>query len=66
MTVPEIDALLTGKMPTAADIALVAERLSGKIPEIAGVRPSTSYKQPVCRRLTIRILTNLLGGEAHV
>ena len=62
---PDVNALLTGRKPERPDIALVAERLSGKIPEIAGIRPSTTYKQPVCKRLCERILTNLLGGVDH-
>lgn len=66
MTFPDIDALLLGKVPTRADVLLVAEKLSAKIPEIAGIRPSTAYKQPVCQQLAERILTKLLGGEAHV
>ncbi len=62
---PEINHLLIGKIPTMADVELVAEQLSNKIPEIAGIRPSTTYKQPVCRKLCQRILTKLLGGDVH-
>lgn len=62
---PEINAMLTGKKPTDEDIAAVAKALSDKIPEIAGIRASTKYKQPVCRNLCERILKQLLGGESH-
>lgn len=65
MIFPDINALLIGKIPTEADVERVAEQLSEKIPQIAGIRPSTSYKQPACRKLCQRILTNLLGGNIH-
>lgn len=63
MLFPDVEAMLLGKKPSEADIAAVAEALSGKIPLIAGIRPSTAYKQPVCNRMARRILTNLLGGR---
>ena len=39
------------------------QALSDKIPEIAGIRASTTYKQPVCQKLCLRILNDLLGGD---
>ncbi|MEG1523399.1 MAG: FAD binding domain-containing protein [Clostridia bacterium] len=65
MVFPEINAMLLNKRPTEDDIQMVSLALSDKIPEIAGIRPSTIYKQPVCRKLCVRILHQLLGGEQH-
>jgi CO/xanthine dehydrogenase FAD-binding subunit len=63
MLFPDIEAMLIGKRPTNADIAAVAEALSAKIPLIAGIRPSTAYKQPVCKKMVERILSELAGGQ---
>ncbi len=63
MLFADVDAMLTGKKPSQADIADVAAALSGKIPLIAGIRPSTAYKQPVCNKMVRRILNDLLGGN---
>lgn len=60
MMFPEINAMLIGKRPGEDDIAAVAKALSDKIPEIAGIRASTTYKQPVCESLCARILHQLL------
>lgn len=60
MTFPDVNALLLHQTPDAEKIAAVAKALSDKIPEIAGIRKSTTYKQPVCRNMTARILTELL------
>ena len=60
MTFPDVNALLLGKKPDAANIAAVAGALSAKIPEIAGIRKSTTFKQPVCRNMTARILAERL------
>lgn len=65
MLFSDVDAMLIGKRPTQADIAAVADALSAKIPLIAGLRPSTAYKQPVCRSMVARILTELVGGDAQ-
>lgn len=65
MLFDDVDQMLIGKIPTPADIDAVAEALSGKIPQIAGIRPSTVYKQPVCRKMVRRILTQMLGGNEH-
>lgn len=63
MLFEDVDGMLIGKIPTPNDIEAVAEALSAKIPLIAGIRPSTSYKQPVCRKMVERILTELVGGR---
>ena len=65
MLFADVDAMLIGKIPTRADIAAVAEALSAKIPLIAGIRPSTAYKQPVCRKMVERILSELTGGQSR-
>lgn len=65
MLFDDVDQMLIGKIPTPEDIDAVAEALSNKIPQIAGIRPSTVYKQPVCRKMVKRILTQLLGGNEH-
>lgn len=62
-TFPEINALLLHKRPDEASIEAVATALSEKIPALAGVRKSTSFKQPVCRNMTARILKELLLEE---
>ena len=58
-TFPEINGILLGKKPDPALIAEVAEAISAKIPEIAGIRKSTTFKQPVCRNMTARLLNEL-------
>ena len=60
----DISAMLTGKQPDQTDIAAVAKALSDKIPQIAGIRASTTYKQPVAQRLISRILNRLILGES--
>lgn len=60
MTFQDVNALLLGKKPDAASVKAVAKALSDKIPEIAGIRKSTTFKQPVCRNMTERILSELL------
>jgi len=65
MLFPDVDAMLLGIVPQEADVDAVAQALSGKIPLIAGIRPSTVYKQPVCQKLVKRILTQMLGGNEH-
>jgi carbon-monoxide dehydrogenase medium subunit/xanthine dehydrogenase FAD-binding subunit len=62
-TFPEINALLLHKQPDEAAVEAVAAALSQKIPALAGIRKSTAYKQPVCRNMTARILTELLTEE---
>lgn len=63
MLFEDVDNMLIGKHPTAKDIQAVADALSAKIPLIAGIRPSTAYKQPVCKKMVERILSELLGGQ---
>lgn len=65
MLFADVDAMLLGKRPTQVDIIAVADALSAKIPLIAGIRPSTAYKQPVCNKMVQRILNELLGGDAE-
>ncbi|HZJ69074.1 MAG TPA: FAD binding domain-containing protein [Candidatus Eisenbacteria bacterium] len=65
MRFSDISEMLVGKRPTNEDIREVAAALSAKIPEIAGIRASTQYKQPVCRRLCERILQELIGDEYY-
>jgi CO/xanthine dehydrogenase FAD-binding subunit len=60
MMFPEINEMLIGKRPDEGDIAAVSKALSDKIPEIAGIRASTTYKQPVCQRMCARILHEML------
>lgn len=62
---PDISALLVGKRPTEEAILEVARALSEKIPETAGIRASTRYKQHVCLRLSERILKELIGDGVH-
>ena len=45
----------------AKEIIGVAKALSDKIPEIAGIRKSTIYKQPVCRNISERSLRKLFA-----
>lgn len=52
-----------GKKPTVEDIDAFALHTSNRIPEIAGIRPTTAYKQPVCQKLTARVTKNILGVE---
>ena len=59
-TFPEINAILLHKRPDEAGIEAVAQALSDKIPALAGIRKSTTFKQPVCRNMTARILKELL------
>jgi len=63
MLFEDVDNMLIGRYPTAKDIRAVADALSAKIPLIAGIRPSTAYKQPVCKKMVERILSELLGGQ---
>lgn len=63
MLFEDVENMLIGKRPTAKDIQAVADALSAKIPLIAGIRPSTAYKQPVCKKMVERILSELLGGR---
>ncbi|MEG1755049.1 MAG: FAD binding domain-containing protein [Clostridia bacterium] len=59
----DISAMLIGKKNDEMDIAAVAKAISNKIPEIAGIRHSTQYKQPVAEKLAVRILKKMILGE---
>ncbi len=50
-----------GRVLNAATIHEMASKLACRIPEIAGVRPSTRYKQPVVQLLCERLLTEMLA-----
>lgn len=63
MIFADVSAMLKGKRPNAELISDIARALSDKIPEIAGVRSSTMYKQPVARRLCERILQELIEDK---
>ncbi|MEA5048858.1 MAG: FAD binding domain-containing protein [Eubacteriales bacterium] len=56
----DVDALAIGEAPSANVAREVAVALSDKLPEIAGIRASTRYKQPVGRNLAQRLLEKLL------
>lgn len=56
----EINQKLIGIKPAEKDIEAFAKESSDKIPEIAGIRPTTKYKQPVCCSLIVRVLKALL------
>lgn len=51
---------LVGRIPAMQDLERVAGALAERIPEVSGVRASTTYKQPVSRRLLSRTLRDLL------
>ncbi len=63
MLFPDINSMLVGKRPSEQDILDVAKALADKIPEIAGIRKSTIYKQPVCRNITERSLRKLFADN---
>ncbi|MBQ7743646.1 MAG: FAD binding domain-containing protein [Lachnospiraceae bacterium] len=63
MIFADINNILLNKKPSSTLISQVAKSLSEKIPEITGIRKSTSYKQPVCELVTKNLLTNLLLNE---
>lgn len=56
----DVDGLAIGRVPSAEVACEVAAALSDKLPEIAGIRASTRYKQPVSKNLAQRLLENLL------
>ena len=60
MTFNDVNEIMIGKVPNVELIDKVAKKLSDKIPEIAGIRKSTTYKQPVCELTVKRILTEIL------
>ena len=63
MTFEDVNNILIGKKPSKELIDEVAKKLSDKIPEIAGIRKSTAYKQPVCEKMVKRVLSKMLLNE---
>lgn len=63
MTFEDVNNILIGKKPSRELIDEVAKKLSDKIPEIAGIRKSTAYKQPVCEKMVKRVLSKMLLNE---
>lgn len=59
---PELEALALGAPAVDERLEEIALSLSEKIPEIAGRRASTVYKQPVCRLACQRLLKELRDG----
>lgn len=56
MRFPEITDAAVGQAPTPELLRHVAEATAAKLPEIAGIRASTLYKQPVSQKLLERLL----------
>lgn len=56
MRFPEITDVAVGQTPTPELLRHVAEATAAKLPEIAGIRASTLYKQPVSQKLLERLL----------
>lgn len=56
MTFPEVNAQAIGQQPTAGLLRQIAQETAAKLPEIAGLRASTQYKQSVSRMLLARAL----------
>lgn len=59
MCFPEISRDAQGQEPTAELLREIARRTAEKLPEIAGIRASTLYKQPVSQKLLERQLGEL-------
>lgn len=59
MMFDEVNRMAEGQAPSVELFRRVAERMAGKLPEIAGVRASTMYKQPVSGYLVERLLCEL-------
>ena len=59
MCFPEITDAAQGERPTPELLRRIAEQTAAKLPEIAGVRASTLYKQPVSQKLLERLLGEL-------
>lgn len=56
---PEINAMGEGKQPSVELFRSIAKAEAAKLPEIAGVRASTMYKQPVSEKLIQRLLCQI-------
>lgn len=59
MCFPEITEAVQGERPTPELLRRIAALTAAKLPEIAGVRASTLYKQPVSQKLLERLLGEL-------
>ena len=59
MCFPEITEAVQGERPTPELLRRIAAQTAVKLPEIAGVRASTLYKQPVSQKLLERLLGEL-------
>lgn len=61
MRFPDWERQFLGQQLSGAVAQEMARTLADKIPEIAGVRPSTRYKQPVAQLLCSRLLQEMLA-----
>ena len=59
MCFPEITEAVQGERPTPELLRRIAAQTAAKLPEIAGVRASTLYTQPVSQKLLERLLGEL-------
>lgn len=59
MRFADVEALAEGRPLTDELIDEIADAMAEKIPEIAGRRASTVYKQPVCRMALARLLREM-------
>ncbi len=68
MRFAETEASVIGRTLDNAEIGRLAEAFSDTLPQIAGRRASTQYKQPVCRLAIARLLTEMrdeYAARAH-
>ena len=63
---PEIDAMAIGERPVPELLHEIAAAVAAKLPEIAGMRPSTLYKQPVSQNLLERLLGEIFEVKTDV
>lgn len=66
MRFPEITDAARGQAPTPELLRHIAGATAAKLPEIAGVRASTLYKQPVSRKLLERLLGEVFEVKLDV
>lgn len=59
----EIGQTVCGRRPDLAVFSEAAERLAQQLPKLAGMRPSTQYKQQVGRNLCLRLLCRIFHVE---
>ncbi|MGP1418361.1 MAG: FAD binding domain-containing protein [Sphaerochaetaceae bacterium] len=60
MVFNDVNNIPIGKKLSQQIVEQIASAISKKIPEIAGIRKSTAYKQPVCERLVKRMLLKFI------